>query len=186
MSTMKHQTVGRGADPSNTFHELRRYLLSMGIDTRVSNFASIPIPTDLNQNRGKNKVVNADDLQSVDNSFLFELRRIFHTGSTCVNAVVFLVRVFFDADQCSKSFHMQIVANHKGHGLLEMNEAYHDVIDHLEGNGWTPVPHSEDIYALEKQFGCLYEFKKQFSAIYRLLHMHDILNNHGLPSQIQL
>ena len=174
------------SDPSNAFHELRRYLLSMGIATRVNNFVGIPLPVGLNQTRDKSKRVVAGEIGTVDNSFIFELRRIFDVDSTRMNAVVFLVRVFFDKDQGSKSFHMQMVANHKGHGILEMNRAYHDILCHLDEQGWTQVPHSDDIYALEKRFESIQEFKAQFDPIYELLHKHNVLNDHGLSSQMQM
>jgi len=35
---------GYGGDPRNSYREIRRYLLSKGIDTRIFSFGTIPIP----------------------------------------------------------------------------------------------------------------------------------------------
>ena len=36
-----------GGDPSNMYHEVRRFLLQKGIDTRVFTFGSIPLPASI-------------------------------------------------------------------------------------------------------------------------------------------
>jgi hypothetical protein len=180
MSTSQHR--GRG-DPSNAFHELRRYLLSMGIESRMGTYASVPLPSALGQGRDKRVRVTTTDVGSVDNCFLFELRRAFDVGAVSVNAVVYLVRVFFNKDQSAASFQVQMVANHKGHGLLEMNRAYHEITEHLEVNGWTAAEHSDDIFTLEKTFSSIHEFKTQFNPIYNLLQRHTLLNNRDPSGQ---
>lgn len=171
------------SDPSNAYHEMRRYLLSMGLETRIGTFACIPMPEQMRKDRSIS--INADGWKTIDNFFLFELRRIYPTDSRYVNAVAFLFRVFFDGSQDGTSFHVQAVCNHLGHGTLEMNLVYNDVIEHLVQAGWSPLPHSRDVQGLEKQFKSLKTFKSEFSALHSILKKHDVLNNHCLPNEMQ-
>jgi hypothetical protein len=165
----------RQTDPSNTFHEIRRYLLSLGLETRVGSYASVPLPTAL--------ALNADQMHSVDNFVFFEFRRIYRTETSLVNCTTALCRLFVHGGQDGKSIHLQLILPHKGHGLLEMNAAYHDLIQKL--NDWTPVPRSKNIMGVEKDFESIHDFKAEFAQIHRIMGKHDLLNNHELSNEMQ-
>jgi hypothetical protein len=180
---MPHKHHRHRADPSNAYHELRRYLLSMGLETRIGTFACIPIPAKM-QNNSKVST-NAENWKTIDNFFLFELRRIYRTDARYVNSVAFLFRVFFDNNQDGSSFHVQVVCNHLGHGTLDMNMAYNDVIENLLQADWTKSPHSCDVYSLDKGFKSIKDFKAEFTSLHNILKKHDVLNNHELSNEMQ-
>lgn len=170
------------SDPRNGFNELRRYLLSLGIDTRATSVFSIPLPQKLESTK---EGANAAGFSSLENTIFFELRRLFRTDIAQMNAVVALGRVFFVGGQEGKSIHMQLVLNHKGHGLLEMNSAYHELLQHQMKNAWTPANMSQNITCMEKTFNSLRDFKQEFATIHEILSKHDLLNNHALPTEMQ-
>ena len=171
------------SDPYNAFHEMRRYLMSFGIETRVGTFACIPLPEGLLKDSRNS--VNADDLRSMDNAFVFELRRILQTDAGPLNATILMCRVFFEKNQDSQTFHVQIISNHKGGGTFEINQTYHDVIQHLQSSGgWSIVAGNNSVFTMEKTYESLQCFKVEFAPLYAILKGHDTLNNHELPNQI--
>jgi len=177
------QNSERRSDPYNAFHEMRRYLMSFGIETRIGTFASIPLPKEI-LNDSDNSV-NADNLLSMDNAFVFELRRILETDAGPLNATILMCRVFFEKTQDAQAFHVQIIANHKGGGTFEINQTYHDVIQYLQTiGGWSTVTGNSHVFTMEKAFDSLQRFKTEFTPLHAILKGHDTLNNHELPNQI--
>jgi hypothetical protein len=152
-------------DPLSSCRELRRYLLEMAIDSRVFSFGTIPLPTALMP-----KV--AVDIISVDNCFLFELRKEIEAGryGDTVNALIILFRVFFEEGQDSASFWVQAVLNHHHDAVLEINELYRKtVIPALVSGGWShPTAGSEStrISYLEKRYTSVTAFKREFNDMY--------------------
>ena len=171
------------ADPSNAFHELRRYLLSLGLETRISSCASTPLP--LNLRKDTRNSPNANAIECLDNFVFFEFRRIYDLETSRVNATTALCRLFFYGNQDGKSIHIQLILPHKGHGLLEMNAAHHDLTQHQTLNYWTPIQMSQNIVGMGKDFQTLHDFKTEFAIIHQILGKHDLLNNHELSNQMQ-
>jgi hypothetical protein len=171
------------SDPNNAYHELRRFLFSLGISTRVGSYMSCPLPRNLP--RDSRISTNAQNFSAVDNFFIFELRRVFETDSTAVNAVAFLCRIFFHDSQDGNTLHVQLVCNHRGHGTLEMSKAYDDVVGKLLEQNWTLAPYSSNILSLERRFESIREFKQHFLPLYGLFKKHDVLNKPQLPSEMQ-
>ena len=171
------------SEPSNAFHEMRRYLMSLGIETRIGTFASVPLPEEM---RGSSATsINADDLLCLDNAFVFELRRLIQTDVGPLNTTILMCRVFFEKHQDAQAFQFQIVANHKGGGTFEINQTYHDVIQCLQClGGWSAVKGNSRVFTMEKAFDSLRCFKTEFSALHAILKGHDTLNNHQFPNQI--
>jgi hypothetical protein len=173
----------KSSDPSNGYHELRRFLLSLGIGTRVATFHACPLPDDVCSSLSHG--FNATETRTVDNYFLFELRRVYQTDTIVVNAVAFLCRVFFDDTQDSNSLQVQLVCNHRGHGTLELSNAYNDVIEKLLEQDWGLMPWSSNVLGFEKRFASIHAFKQSFLPLYSLFKKHDVLNNNHLPSEMQ-
>ena len=159
---------------------MRRYLICLGLETRIGTLDSIPLPEEMLKNM--NISANADRFTALDNFFFFELRRIFQTNALYVNSVAFFFRVFFRDGQDGTAFHVQVVCNHLGHGTLDMNQAYNEVVDNLIQYEWSKVPHSYDIFSLKKEFKSLKQFKAEFAPLYAILQKRDVLNNHQLSS----
>ena len=174
----------KSSDPSNSFHELRRFLFSLGIGTRISTFMSCPLPQYYPRASRHMESANATNWSCVDNFFMFELRNIFPTDAGPVNSVAFLFRVFFDDSQDSDTLHVQIVCNHKGHGTLEMTQAYDEVVAKLLEEQWVLVPYSSNVLALEKRFTSLHEFKQQFMPLHSIFKRLNVINSR-LPSEMQ-
>ncbi len=159
-----------GGDPRNSYRELRRYLLTIGIDTRVFSFASIPLPLSISESR-KALPTMATDIGSLDNSFHFELRKLIEPGvrGEKVNALVLLFRVFFEGGQQSNNFYVQAVLNHHRDAVLELNRIYNRIIPLLTSGCWTqPTAGREGcrVTFFEKRFTDVSCFKHEFTCLY--------------------
>ena len=176
-TTDQHEFLG--GDPSNGFHAIRQFLLNNGIDTRVFSFGSIALPEALTGN------AYADSLASVDNSFFFEFHKLLTPDASDmpkVNTLVLLVRCFFQGSQNGSVLHVQLVLNHHGDAIYDLNRVYGTIIDMATGDGWDQ-PSSRDanssITFYEKSYSDLHEFKKFVIQMKNELAKHDTVS-HGL------
>jgi len=178
-----------GGDPSNMYHEVRRFLLQKGIDTRVFTFGSIPLPASI-----ANTPVIRENLGTLDNSFFFEFRKIIQTDEIIsarefgkINTLVVLARVFFEQTQDNQKFHVQFVLNHFGDGVLELNEVYDDIIFTLKSDpSWLqPAANSQSsrIPFFEKTFTEDRSFKSFMTNFLSTLKQHKIFGNNLLPTE---
>ena len=162
------------SDPSNSFHELRRYLLARGLDTRP--LTNQDYPRLINKGR---ESVSAYDLKSLDNALFFMLRKVYQTDSMIpVPSNVFIFRVFFPHDQDNTAFVVQICLCHHGNGLYEMNPVYDKVLRCLKDNGWNPMDRIHNTLAYDQLFMSVQGFKLTFQPLYEIFREHDLLNNH--------
>ena len=172
-------------DPRNPYHELRRFLLHRGIDTRVYTYGSIHLPKAL---ESKSKPVIEDYIGVVDNSFFFDLHKTISTDSgNQVTAVALKARVFFDDCQTSQRFHAQLVLNHHGDANLELNAFYGALMDTLQTDGGWVDPTGESPNRI-KYFEKTYENDSGFKAfvvkqMLPLLERYNVYNN--IPSGSQ-
>jgi hypothetical protein len=161
---------GFGGDPRNSYRELRRYLLMLGIDTRIFSFGTIPIPVAINESR-KALPTLALDLGTLDNCFHFELRKVIEPGARGekVNSLVLMVRVFFEGGQQNNNFWVQMVLNHHRDAVLELNRVYSKIIPTLTAGSWSqPTAGREGsrVTFFEKRFMDVSDFKHEFSNLY--------------------
>jgi hypothetical protein len=178
-----------GGDPSNMYHEVRRFLLQKGIDTRVFTFGSIPLPASF-----QNAPVIAENIGTIDNSFFFEFRKVIQTDEIVnekefgkVNTLVLLARVFFETSQNNQKFHVQLVLNHFGDSILELNDIYDDIIFSLKSDStWTEpsanfqsgrIPFFEKTYTDDKSF------KTFMTSFLVRLRQHKIFGNNLFPTE---
>ena len=169
------------SDPRNGFHEIRRYLLARGIDTRP--LTNEEYPKLINQ--GKDGV-SVSAIGSVDNAFYFMLRKVYQTDSVPVLVNVFMVRVFFPYDQDHKSFLVQICFNQYGNGLFEINQAYHKVLETIQDQGWSTLDAMHNTLTYEQCFADVQIFKLLFQSLYAIFREHDLLNNNLIPVETSL
>lgn len=174
-----------GGDPRNSYRELRRYLLDIGIDSRIFSFGSIPIPLAITESR-KSMPTIAVDIGSFDNCFFFEMRKVIESGSfgEKVNTLVIMFRVFFEGSQDSSNFWVQAVMNHHRDAILELNRIYRKVIPSLISNAWTqPTAGREStrVTYLEKRFTDVTEFKHEFNTMHRMYREHGMRGNNIEP-----
>jgi len=178
-----------GGDPSNMYHEVRRFLLQKGIDTRVFTFGSIPLPTSI-----ANGPVISENLGTIDNSFFFEFRKIIQTDEIVsakefgkINTLVVLSRIFFEQTQDNQKFHVQMVLNHFGDCVLELNEVYDDIIFMLKSDAtWlqpTASSKSSRIPFFEKTFTDDKSFKAFINNFLSTLKQHRMFGNNLLPTE---
>ena len=158
-----------GGDPRNTYREVRRYLLGKGIDTRMFSFGQIPIPIAITESR-KSLPTIATDLGTLDNCFFFDLRKVIEVGdnSEKVNAMVYMVRFFFEGGQASNNFWVQIVLNHHRDAVLELNQLYSKAITVLNSSYWnqpTVGREGSRVTYYEKRYTNLSAFKHEFSSL---------------------
>ena len=159
-----------GGDPRNSYRELRRYLLTIGIDTRIFSFGTIPIPIAINESR-KSLPTIAVDIGSLDNCFYFDLRKIIEPGARGekVNAMVLMIRIFYEGGQQSNNFWVQIVLNHHRDAVLELNQIYNRIIPTLTSGCWSqPTVGREGcrVTYFEKRFCNVSDFKHEFTEMY--------------------
>ena len=164
-----NDTSGYGGDPRNSYREVRRYLLGKGIDTRMFSFGQIPIPIAISESR-KSLPTVATDLGTLDNCFFFDLRKVIEVGDNGekVNAMVFMVRFFFEGGQASSNFWVQIVLNHHRDAVLELNQIYSRAIPALNSSYWTqPTVGREGsrVTYFEKRYTDVLDFKHEFGKL---------------------
>jgi len=161
---------GYGGDPRNSYREIRRYLLSKGIDTRIFSFGTIPIPMAVNESR-KSLPTLAVDIGTLDNCFFFELRKVIEVGDEGerVNVMVLMTRLFFEGGQASSNFWVQIVLNHHRDAVLELNQIYSKLIPTLTSAYWTqPTVGREGcrVTYFEKRFTDVLSFKHEYNKLH--------------------
>ena len=169
---------GYGGDPRNTYREIRRYLLSKAIDTRIFSFGSIPVPLAVTEAR-KSLPTIAVDIGTLDNCFFFEMRKVIEVGDEGerVNVMVIMVRLFFEGGQTSSNFWVQIVLNHHRDAVLELNQVYNRLIPTLTSAYWTqPTVGREGcrVTYFEKRFTDVQSFKHEFNKL------HSTFRSNGL------
>lgn len=180
-----------GGDPRNSYRELRRYLMEIGIDTRIFSFGTIPIPDMIVANR-KNFPTLANDIGSLDNCFFFEMRKSIQIRSysveledECVNAMVIMFRVFFENSQDSPNFCVQAVLNHHHDAILSLNNLYGKVIiPGLKAAGWSqPTAGREGtrVTYFEKRFTEVNDFKRDFNGFYHTYRPQGLRGNNIQP-----
>ena len=178
-----------GGDPRNSYRELRRYLMEIGIDTRIFSFGTIPLPVSLTESK-KSLPILATDIGSLDNCFHFELRKQLPTVACWmdpdakqdkVNALVILFRVFFEGCQDSPNFWIQAVLNHHHDPILSLNELYgHVIIPELRGRNWSQPTLGKEgtrVTYFEKRFSDVMDFKREFNSLYRSYRAHGMKGN---------
>lgn len=170
-----------GGDPCNTFHSLRQYLLNQGIDTKLFTFGTIAVP------RSFVDPALLLDQGSIDNSFYFEFHKVVSPESDMdfkVNVLVLLVRCFFDNAQDGATFHIQLVLNHHKDAIFELNQAYDDLIDLAQKDGWSEPSRDapmRKITFFEKTYQNQHDFKKFTRTLIKLFETHQIYGNSLLP-----
>jgi hypothetical protein len=164
-----------GGDPRNAYRELRRYLMDIGIDTRVFSFGSIPLPKPWN----KSTPNITHEIASVDNSFFFDMRKPIQSGvcwhdeadkPECVNALVIMFRVFFESGMDDTRFWVQAVLNHHHDGILRLNELYGKIIiPQLKELQWSQPTRGQEgkrVSYFEKCYADIDVFKQDFNRMY--------------------
>jgi hypothetical protein len=181
-----------GGDPRNSYRELRRYLMDIGVDTRIFSFGTIPLPVSVTES-SKSLAILAKDLGSLDNCFQFSLRKQIASGSCWmdpdakpekVNALIILFRVFFEGSQDSPNFWVQAVLNHHHDAILSLNELYGSVIiPGFRGRNWSQPTLGREgtrVTYFEKRFTDVVDFKRDFNPLYRSYRAQGMRGN-GLP-----
>jgi hypothetical protein len=176
---------GFGCDPRNSYRELRRYLLDIGIDSRIFSFGTIPIPIAVTESR-KSMPTVAVDIGSLDNCFFFEMRKVVESGSygDKVNTLVIMFRVFFEGSQDSPTFWVQSVLNHYHDATYELEELYKKIIPSLKVAGWSqPTAGKEGarVTYFEKRFVNITDFKHEFNALNRQFRANGMRGNNLEP-----
>lgn len=166
-----------GGDPNNGYHAIRQFLLNNGIDTRVFSFGTIALPEAMTGG------ATASMLASVDNSFFFEFHKLLTPDASDmpkVNTLVLLVRCFFQDSQNSNILHVQLVLNHHGDAIYDLNTVYDTIIDMASRDGWAqPRDTSSRITFYEKSYTDLHQFKAFVIQLKTALEVHCTVS-HGL------
>jgi len=165
--------VGFG-DPSNVYHAVKQFLLSKGIDTRIFSWGIIPLP------RPVDKGTSTSGLYTVDNAFFFEFRKVVQVSADVkINTLVLLGRVFFENDQNDGRFHVQLVPNHEGDCIYELNVVYSDVFSFVRADGWKEVRSTtrNQVPLFERSYSDQFEFQRFINALLSCLGRHGIFGN---------
>ena len=167
-------------DPATTFHELRRFLFTHGVDTKLYSHACLDNST---------PVGSVVDIRCTNNAFFSEFRSMVAVESAkkriVLNALIFTLRVFIDPTSDGNRGTMHIMMNHLHDGIFEMNEMYSALCQFLKENNWEV--HSPDnkmvssslidnmIYT--NSFNSVHDFSAMYWKLEPILERHQMVGS---------
>ena len=165
-------------DPATTFHELRRFLFSHGVDTKLYSHAC------LRDDTPRGSVV---DIRCTDNAFFSEFRSMVAVESAkkriVLNALIFTLRVFIDPTGDGNKGSVHIMMNHLHDGIFEMNEMYSALCQFLKENNWEM--HSPEMVNTSlidnmiyiNSFNTVHDFTAMYWKLEPILERHQMVGS---------
>lgn len=132
--TQSLETKYFAGDPATTFHELRRFLFTQGVESML--YTASRLPSGFSDGCG----VGSSEVVCIDNAFYSEFRAVVAIESSerriVLNSLVFIIRVFIDGRGDGNNGITQIVLTHLHDGIIELNGIYGSLCGFLTENGW--------------------------------------------------
>jgi hypothetical protein len=130
----KLETTFFSGDPATTFHELRRFLFTHGVDTKLYSASKVPSGF-TTQSKSMSMGVF-----SIENAFFSEYRSMVSVETSqkrvVLNTLIFVLRVFFNHEGDGNSGTVQIMLNHLHDGIHELVEMYDALCEFMVENNW--------------------------------------------------
>jgi hypothetical protein len=171
-------------DPATTFHELRRFLFTQGVESML--YTASKLPSGFSSGPG----VVSSEVSCIDNAFYSEFRTMVAIETSekrvVINSLVLVIRVFIDSSGDGSNGIIQIVLNHLHDGIMELNGIYGDLCDFFKENGWQNHQVSNGAYIADKMsltssmvfqssFTCVHEFTSMYFRLKPVLEMHNVV-----------
>jgi hypothetical protein len=173
-------------DPSTTFHEIRRFLFTQGVDTKLYSSARV-----LNMGERQTSYASSE-VKNSNNSFFSEFRSMVAVESAeqrlVLNTLIFVLRVVIDAERDGNSGTVQLLLNHLHDGIFELNDMYSALFQFLDENHWEnvrPGPEMTEMSVVSNSvFTWSFSGVHQFTAMYHKLKpilVHHQMVGSNLP-----
>jgi hypothetical protein len=158
-------------DPSTTFHEIRRFLFTQGVDTKLYSSARVLEMGERPTTYASSEVVNSN------NSFFSEFRSMVAVESAekrlVLNTLIFVLRVVIDSQRDGNSGTVHLLLNHLHDGIFELNDMYSALCQFLDENHWEnakPGPEFTEMSVVSSSI-----FKWSFSGVHEFTAMYHKL-----------
>lgn len=173
-------------DPATTFHELRRFLFTHGVETKLYEGSKVPCGfTSSSKNTGMSTGVF-----SIENAFFSEYRSMVAVETSqkriVLNTLIFVFRVFFDHGGDGNSGTVQIMLNHLHDGIHELVEMYDALCEFMVENNWVQASSTGKKLSLTSNmmfqlpFNGVHEFTSMYWKLEAILFKHGIIGS-NLP-----
>jgi len=185
--TNKLEAIYFAGDPATTFHEIRRFLFTQGVDSMLYT-ASKPPP---GFSEG-GVIVSSPGIMCVENAFFSDFRTMVAVESapkrTVLNTLVFTIRVIINGSGDGNDGLMQIVLNHLHDGIAELNGIYGNLCGFLSENGWEHHGVSDTSCKIsnfsltsnmvyEKRFTCVHDFTSMYYKLKTVLERNGVVGS---------
>lgn len=176
-------------DPATMFHELRRFLFTQGVDSKLYSVTKIPVSSSSSSITGQSGN-SLKGVSNVDNGFFSEFRSMVAVESaekrTVVNTLIFSLRVFINSESDGNQGIMQIVLNHLHDGIFDLEDMYSALIKFLYENSWEQSPARCEARLLsltsnmvfERSFSGVHEFTSMYYRLKPVLEFHQMVGSH--------
>jgi hypothetical protein len=180
--TTKIESKYFAGDPATAFHELRRFLYTQGVDSKLYSSGS------LRSNSDESTATDEYAVQSIDNAFFSEFRTIVAVESSekriVLNTLIFVMRVFFDSSGNGGT--VQLVLNHLHDGIFELNDMYGSLCEFLDKNGWESQKPGAEVSSLsltanmifQHPFRSVHDFSSMYFKLKPILESHQMVGSH--------
>lgn len=177
-------------DPATMFHELRRFLFSQGVDSKLYSVAKLPNNSFSNQIGSDSTSSLSKGVMSVDNAFFSEFRSMVAVEAaekrTVINTLIFVLRVFIQGGGDGSKGSVQIVLNHLHDGIFDLEDMYSALLQFLEENHWERFQSSCEASRLsltsdmvfQREFSGVHEFTSMYFKLKRVLDYHQMVGSH--------
>lgn len=174
-------------DPATMFHELRRFLFSQGVDSKLYSAAKLPAPS--NQFEASSGSLSKGVL-SIDNAFFSEFRSMVAVEAaekrTVINTLIFVLRVFIQSEGDGNTGSVQIVLNHLHDGIFDLEDMYSALLQFLQENHWEQFQPSCNASRMsltsnmvfQREFSGVHDFTSMFFKLKRILDYHQMVGSH--------
>jgi hypothetical protein len=169
-------------DPATAFHELRRFLYTQGVDTKLYSTGSL---------QGNSDEITASEeysVRSIDNAFFSEFRTIVAIESSekriVLNTLILVMRVFFDSSGNGGT--VQLMLNHLHDGIFELNGMYGSLCGFLDKNGWESEKPGAEVsnfsltanMIFQHPFRSVHDFSSMYHKLKPILESHQLVGSH--------
>lgn len=176
-------------DPATLFHELRRFLYSQGVESKI--FTAAKLPSIMTATGGIQTSTSMKGVYSIDNGFFCEFRSMVAVGSaekrTVINTLMFVLRVFIDYDGDGNSGKIQILLNHLHDAIFDLDDMHSAMLKFLRENNWEQscIPYEgvsrmslASSMIFERSFTGEHEFTSMYYKLKPTLEFHQMVGSH--------
>lgn len=173
-------------DPATMFHELRRFLFSQGVESKLYSASKLPSNRDPSAQTGSAVI----GVFNVDNAFFSEFRSMVAVEAaekrTVINTLIFILRVFIHSEGDGNHGTVQIMLNHLHDAIFDLEEMYSALIGFLSENNWEQHQPSCESRRLsltsnmvfQRDFAGVHEFTSMYYKLKPILEFHQMVGSH--------